>query len=350
MEAIRPELRGSPAPPPRDDLLGRILSSRSAGTRVILPDAYALAARPRRHLVLAVVAAAILLLILPVRRGMTPTLPANGLASGERSVFEWTSIAFAQTEPRDSRAELPAMAVSRADRLRPAALEYERTWRDSLGRLTGRLAGEVTNEADTIYGVPAWRLVSRNAGVRNGRTLTTVDTVLVAREDLRLLRRTALEYPYSRYDEIRIVQTFHGDSVVGRMNAKGADASAAGRPIARLLRPSRGPYIADAFAPVLLGAVDLRAGWTGSASVVGWAVVDRDVSVRIQLRVEDDEVISVPAGRFECWRLSIRAGPRVFSYWVRKADGVAVRSLERMANGERREVVLRKGLIAERTR
>ena len=343
MEAIRPELQALPVPPARDDLLNRIITSRAKGARVILPDARSPGAPSRWRLLFAAAAAGLALLVLPFRRARTP-LPdwRDAAASGDRTALEWMSapIAFAQTEPRDSKVVVPAMNLSRTDRLRPVTLEYERTWRDSTGRLTGRLIGRVTTSLDTVNGVPAWRLVSDNSGAREGRTLTTIDSVFVSRADFRLLRRTTLEKPYRRYDEIRIVQEFRADSVVGRMNAKGADASAGGRPIARRLPTARAPYIADAFAPVALIAVDLRSGWAGSASIVGWAVVDPDVYMPIDLRVEGEESITVPAGRFDCWRLSIRGGGHVVSHWVRKSDGVGVRSAEQTSNGGRREVLL----------
>jgi hypothetical protein len=342
IEAVRPELHALPVPPARDDLLDRIFRSRGMGARVILPDPRSPVVQSRRRLLLAA-AAGLVLLVLPLGRARTPSRDGHDApASGERTALEWMSapIAFAQTEPRDSKMVVPAMDLSRTDRLRPATLEYERTWRDSTGRMTGRLVGLVTMRLDTVNGVPAWRLVSTNSGARRGRTLTTIDSVFVARADLSLLRRTTLEKPYSRYDEIRIVQTFRGDSVVGRMNAKGADASADGRPIARRLPIARAPYIADALVPVSLIAVDLRAGWSGSASIVGWAVIDRDVYMPIELRVEGEESITVPAGRFECWRLSIRGGGHAVSHWVRKSDGVGVRSVEQTSNGERREVLL----------
>jgi hypothetical protein len=258
--------------------------------------------------------------------------------------LEWmsASVAFAQTEPRDTRDMLPAMDLGHGDRLRAVALDYERTWRDTTGRMTGRLLGVVTTQRDMVNGVAAWRLVSTNTGVRDGRAITTIDSVFVGRTDLRLLRRTVLETPYRRYDEIRIVQSFSGDSVLGRMNAKGADATPAGRPIARWLPPSRGPYVADAFAPVLFAAIGLHAGWTGSASLVGWAVVSRDIFMPVKLRIEGEDSVSVPAGRFDCWRLSVVGGGHAVSNWVRKSDGLGVRSVERMPNGERREVVLLK--------
>ena len=74
--------------------------------------------------------------------------------------------------------------------------------------------------------------------------------------------------------------------------------------------------------------------------MLGWAVKDDDVFMRIDVRVEGEDVVTVPAGRFDCWRLSIRFSGGLVSYWARKSDGVGVRAIEREASGTTREVVL----------
>jgi hypothetical protein len=176
--------------------------------------------------------------------------------------------------------------------------------------------------------------------VQKGRAVSAIDSTFMSRSDLRLLRHTAIERPYSRYDEIRIDQRFQGDSVSGRMNARGSRMPPASRPISRRLSPSSGPYIVDGLGPIILGAVSLHDGWTGRLSTVGWAVRDDDVFMPIDLRVDGAETIVVPAGRFDCWRITLRFGNRSVTYWSRKSDGVGVRSLERDASGVTREAVL----------
>jgi len=346
-EAIRPELRDMPAPPPGDALLERIITSRAAGSRIILPDAQMPASRSSAHfLISAALVAALLLLAMPLIRGRRPETRAPRGPNAEHVASEWFAggVAFANSVPGGGTPGLPRMELTRADRLRPATLEYARIWRDSTGATIGEMRGLLSMRPDDVDGVPAWRLVTHDSGSRRGRPVLAVDTVIVARDDLRPLRRTALVTPYLRYDEISIRQTFRGDSVTGRMNAKGADASAAGRPIARSVPAAFGPYIADAFAPVLLGAVQLHRRWAGSASIIGWAVVDGDVFIPIELRVEGEEQVTVPAGRFDCWRMSIRYSGRVLDYWVRKSDGIGVRLVQRRRPGEpARETVLLRG-------
>ena len=342
-EAIRPELRNLSSPTPSEALFARIVASRRSGTRVILPNV-AEAPRPSRGrlYVAAGLVAVLLVFVLPFRLSVPPAMPRTDVSSLERIATEWLpgSVAFAQTDAAASGRRLLPMALARPDKLRPRRLEYLRRWRDSAGTDRGRVNGVITVDTTVHGSVPAWLVVSRNEGVRNGRRLLAVDSIVVARETLRLLHRTTTERPYSRYDEIRIVQAFHGDSVVGRMVATGADASPAGRPIARRLSAALGPYIVDGLAPVVLGAVDVRSGWSASASVLGWAVRDDDVSVPIELRVEGEEAVSVPAGQFDCWRVTVRYAGRALVFWLRKSDGVGVRTIDHEPRGVTREVVL----------
>jgi len=82
--------------------------------------------------------------------------------------------------------------------------------------------------------------------------------------------------------------------------------------------------------------------WRGSVSLLGWAVRPEDVFVPAELRVEGEETVVVPAGRFDCWRLSIGFAGRKIDYWVRKTDGVAVRLRDdsQIAKRGSREIVL----------
>ncbi len=48
----------------------------------------------------------------------------------------------------------------------------------------------------------------------------------------------------------------------------------------------------------------------------------------------------MPAGRFDCWRLSIRFSAGRVDYWVRKSDGLGVRVLNATDALVTREIVL----------
>jgi hypothetical protein len=342
-EAIRPELAGASVPSPSPDLLARIIASRTTGARVILPDVASTPSNKRSLLIPAVIAAGMLLLIVPVYRSSFPA--GEDPSSLSRIATEWLpgSILQAQSDALRTDRKAPAMTFTHANNIQPKRLEYLRTWRDQAQKELTRMNGVITLEHTMRDGIPSFLVVSRNEGMRNGRRLFTLDSVEVARTDLRPLHHSALERPYSRYSEISIDQTFRSDSVVGRMRAMQNGKVAAQRPIARKLALLPRPIMIDALAPVTLGAVDIRNGWSGSASMLGWAVRDDDVSVPIELRVDGADLITVPAGRYDCWRLSIRFAGRTTTYWVRKSDGVGVRGLEKETSGATREAVLVKG-------
>ena len=341
-EAIRPELQSLAVPAPRDDLMSRIIASRESGSRVILPDVSPVRpGTPRRLLIPAGIVAAVLLLALPFR--WPPQEDAGSDASSvARIASEWLpgSVAFAQGDASRTVRRFPPMTLSRPGNLRPMRLEYLRSWRDSTSKEIGRVTGVLTVERATTRGVPSWLLVARNQGSRNGRAVSAIDSTVVSRENLALVSHTAIERPYTRYEMIRVDQRFRGDSILGQMHATGAGVSPAWRPIARKLNTQNGPYIIDPLAPVILGAVSLERGWSGHASLVGWAVRDDDVIMPIDLHVDGAEKIRVPAGEFDCWRLTINFAGRSLTYWIRKSDGVSVRSVERNASGVTRETKL----------
>jgi hypothetical protein len=51
----------------------------------------------------------------------------------------------------------------------------------------------------------------------------------------------------------------------------------------------------------------------------------------VTLRVIGEERITTPAGAFDCWKLSVVAGRQRRVEWVRKSDGLALRSYDEAA-------------------
>lgn len=337
-DALRPELQSlrTPAAPP--DLIERVQADRAAGRRVILPIGDEPARRgPWRYAALAAAVAVVVILLLPARRG------DRGLEESFASTPILGGIALAQEAALSVGPNLPPAVTSNAARLTPVALEYSRVWHDSSGRVTRNFRGVVSLSADSVAGVPAWRVASTDKGTMNGRPQLEAETLYVARADLRLLARRVHVAPYLRYERINIDQRYVGDSVLGRMTLEGPTVQKGfWRPIARRLPPAFGPYLADAFAPVFLRAVPLRRDSRLSMSLVGWAVVPHDVLFPIEMHVVGDERVRVPAGSFDCWKLSVRFRGGSQDFWVRKSDGVGVRALDRHVKetGGTREVVL----------
>lgn len=335
IQGIQPELKAIPTPAPTDALKARIMASRAAGVRNILP-----VPDERRRLsaplnVGLAVAVAVVVLLVPGQLHRSATVGEDFASPG---VFG--SIAFAQAPLRGARPSLAPIRVTGGAKLRPLSLQLERRMVDSTGRArrTGQLSLQLSPVS--LGNVAAWRLVSvRRDDLPTPHT--DIESVYVARSDLRLLRRTIHVSPFRRFQRINVWQLFSGDSVTGRMTTEGPSIGA-GRAFARKLPGAFGPFISESVAPVFFAAVPLNLEWSGSATLLGWAVRDDDVLVPIEMRVEAEETITVPAGRFDCWRLSLRFAGRQVDYWVRKSDGLGVRVLSKTnspANGTR-EIVL----------
>lgn len=343
-EAIAPELRALPTPQPSDALKARILASRAAGVRTILPEVAQ--PRPRRALLTIAVAgfaAALLLIALPIgwRRENKPPSNAEGLEVASSGFFG--RVAYAQTL-RD-RPELPAVRVGGTENLRPTTLGFARRLRDASGKVVSDLPILLTIRTTSVDGIPAYVVASLDSNANDPQPHVSVETTWVARADLRLLRRTVRVSPYSRYERINVQQRFAGDSITGHMWTDNPSIGA-GRTFARALPRAYAPYLTPSFAPVFFMGVRFERGWRGSASVLGWAVRDDDVLVPIELRVDGSDVIETSAGRFDCWRLSLRASGRQLSYWVRKSDGLGVRVFDPnnpRTHGTREIVLVREG-------
>jgi hypothetical protein len=334
-DAIRPELTAIETPEPPAQLLERILATRAASGRVILPEPVIVKPRAAtRGIVIVAIAASALLLLFPSIRRVP-----NGNEEVVASSMFFTGQAFAQ--PVTARTGLAPVAFTRPDGIRPLALEFSRRVRSGTGDLVSESRDTLVVAAADVEGTPAWQVVSSRHEVVASQRRTEAETLYVARADLRVLRRAVHVSPYLRFARINVVQHFRGDSVTGRMTTDGPSIGA-GRAIARRLAPELAPYLTGAFAPAALMAAPLSATWSGSISLLGWAVIPRDVFVPVELRVEGEERITVPAGTFDCWRLSIRFGGQEVTYWVRKSDGLGVRVFDRRDGPatESRETVL----------
>ena len=279
----------------------------------------------------AVVAAAVVVLMVTTRR-----TPDAGLDVVRDSWFV-SDLAYAQTPPA-ARPAYAAALVTRADRMHPLAMHYQRRFITGTGTIPLPVDVRIELSRDAVGRMPAGGVASV------GRTAEGVqtDSTWVGVADLLPLRRVAEQRPYRNYERIRIEQTFDGLHVTGEMRAWKAGALSARRTFDRRLPASFGPYVSDALAPLYYRTLSLNRAWTGSLSALGWAVRDDDVFVSLDMRVDGEDTVRVPAGEFACWRVEMRYGNRRAWYWVRKADGVGVRTLDSTEVGTRgvRESVL----------
>jgi hypothetical protein len=316
-DAIHGELAESPVPPAGEELLARILESRRRGARVLLP----LNDGPRRRRALlhvsAVAAAAVVVMATQLIRARH-----QGVDRADDSWFV-SEHAYARATRPPGHSYAPALAT-RADRLRPLELRYARRWLDGAGAVRERADMRIAVARDVVDGAPAWRVAATTTDTAG----TRIDSVWMRTGDLAILRRVAVQTPYRRYDRIVVRQVADGLHLTGEMRAFLRGEVAARRTFERALPSAFAPYISDGFVPISHMAVALHPTWTGSVSVLGWAVRDYDVFVPVDLRVDGEETVRVPAGEFACWRIAIRYRGRSQWYWVRKSDGIGVRALD----------------------
>jgi hypothetical protein len=326
-EAIQPELEMLRTPPATHELYERIVAGRRAGARVILP-VERIPFRSRSRYVIAAVLVIAALLALPVYRLSRDEVRDAGPAT-QFSYFG--GVARAEGAPTDQHLP-PALAI-RPERVRERTLQYLRVWQDPAGRVTKKVNSVLSVTADGS----SWRVVSTGREVTAAGQAMAAETLLVAQRDLHLQHRVVHVRPYRRWKGINIEQLLSADSVNGRMTLDDVKGM---RPIARRLPSAYGPYLADVMAPLYFASVPLSPSWSGRLTVLGWAVVPNDVLLPVELRVIGEERVEVPAGSFDCWKLEVRYAGGAFDYWVRKADGIAVRTLEQQRDGARRSMTL----------
>jgi hypothetical protein len=313
-EGIRRELGAMPTPAADERLLARVLESRRRGIRAVLPVADP--APPRRigSVIAAVAAAAAVVVAI----GLTTRDP--GAVSDVEGWF-FGGHAYAQTRAVVPR--YPGARVTRADHIRPLRLTYRSTVRTAGAVSTREIAWSSARES--VDGVPAWRVVSVTRGP--GAT-TQCDSVWVSAATFTPLRRAVVEKPYRRYGRIEVRQRFGPGGVRGEMNAFRGGVVAAHRTFERALPDDLAPYVTGALVPLYMAGVTIDRTWTGSLAVLGWCVRNDDLCTPVAMRVDGEDTLRLPTGPSDCWRVAIDfAGGRQW-YWVRKSDGVGVRSLD----------------------
>ena len=345
-EAIRPELEDLRVPKADDALWERIVETRQSGVRGILPDVSPRRLRRRLGTLISIAAAAAVVALLVPRFDRSHRTPVSvaGEPRATYGVFGGLAYALEGGGP-DDRPTLPPARVTKASSLRPLSLQYVHRLHDTTGQITSNARDALTTSRTDLRGVPAWRVVAHDTDATRAPLRVADETLYVARADLRLIERAVHVKPYLRYDRINVTQHVAGDSMTGRMTTEGGDSRGVGRPIARRLAPEFGPYITDSFAPVFLAGVELSRNWSGSVSTLGWAVRDNDVFVPLELRVEGEDVVQSPAGRFDCWRIAIRYAGKQIWFWARKTDGIGVRVLDETQRNTvgTREILLIRG-------
>ncbi len=330
------ELRKIPAPEPSKDLLERILASRAAGVRVVLPVDRSRVTR-RAALLLTAAAAAVVLVMSIRGRGRRSGETDNAYQDIAAALPFWAPDAMAQGagQPRRPRYEPVRLEAARAHAgtwIYRTCTVFDEGQHMCHGRFT------ITVREAEWHGRPIWLVSHQQETVRSGlrdTMLSSLDTAYFERATLRPI------YTAMGGKGFRLVRWFTGDTVREALDIGGAyprswrvAAPIPGAPDAPIVL--RWSYWED-LAP-LLPLLPLKRGWRGSVYSVRLVGPDPSKApfIPLDLRVVDSGAIEVPAGRFDCWKVEVREGEeteRALSLWVSKDRGWLVRADKRGADG-----------------
>ena len=322
------QLRTLPAPEPPEGLLSRILASRAAGVRVVLPGEGPTVSRRVALLLIAAAAAAALVMS---TRGSGPRAVTtdNAYHDGAAGLAIWPPEALAQEAgpPHPPRYEpVRSLRVARA---------HGGTWTyracfvfdDVLTNCRSRFTIAVSRaERD---GKPAWLVSQQETSVREWSPTDSIRTPLDSTYvDPATLRPIYHEINGKRF---HLVRRIIGDTVREALDIGGAHPRS-WRTNARIPGAPDAPLVlrwARFDVALLLQVLPLERGWRGSVYSVGLVGPDagKAAIAPIDLRVVGSERIEVPAGTFDCWKVELRHGDETqLTLWTSKDRGWLVKT------------------------
>ncbi len=304
-----------PQPRTSDAVLHGILARRAAGERVTLP-----AAPPRRFPVwlFAGAAAAVLVTLVVSRAGREPrpaatpptATPDTMLLVTEMGGFLLPAPLLAQAtrEPRYQQLDDPV-----GQGLRPGRWFYTQRGLDRVARAGDTLIAYGIARS-TWQGADAWIFLGGRK-FPDGRTDWS-DTTWLSHDSLR---------PYARVARLgesgRIEETWRNDGVLIGETVNGYTAWRT--------RPHTYPgFVTTEGAPMRwhqllarLQSANMAPGWKGSLAIPG-VMVDGRYQMFLDVAVIRDEIIDVPAGKFDCWKVGLgREEKNGLFFWVSKDRG-----------------------------
>ena len=327
-------LRALPTPEPGPDLRGRIVASRAAGARVILPIEERHTNRRFAIRVVMAMAAAVLLAI-----GLFPRDSGDpeGLASSASS-FWWPSEALAQ-EPGGKR-YTASYPIAELDRARFGAGQWVFQSRVIIdGFTTDTVTGDTLAITAGEYGGKAvWQIANR----WGSRYFTARDTLLVDRATLQPLRRAGAERRLQRPGGAPRAFDFPAGGSLGPLLLTRVPAEYAGSQLHPFMRPALGAIYYLYLMPVLQ-TLPIREDWRGSVYVTwSWrSPVDKN-PIPLDVRVLGRETQTVPAGTFDCWRVELRvpSNKTTTTVWISADRHWIVRLREPLRDGALEKVLV----------
>lgn len=179
----------------------------------------------------------------------------------------------------------------------------------------------ISIQAAAHGGRPAWAVVDHRESAPPFIVRTAIDTALLDSASLRVVRWEA------DAGGARFVAAFANDSIYGGGSAPGAGSASAGARQTFSIPAPRHAVTSEGALEAALQTVAFHAGWATEASMI---VVDLDTArtFTLQLTVEREEQVEIPAGIFDAWVVSARAGHARRSFWIDKVTGVVLRTSE----------------------
>lgn len=303
-------------PMPNRTALSTILARRAQGERLTLPTT-AVGGFPLYWWVTGLAAAAALTIwlvrtdrgTLPVTDGQEQLAPAGGAPPGAEFNFLLPLPLMGQVS---TSASFPRLDDAVGTRLTPGRWFYTRRGHEPIGRPTDTLIA-FGIERSSYSGTDAWTFL---AGIRDPRgRVVWSDTTWLNRESLRpfaQVRRPAPGY--------RIEQTWRADDILIGETRNGFTSWSSAPLVNSNPMLGQGQLIQwyQLFARLL--TEQLGPDWKGSLSLAGGITPD-STDAFFNLAVFRDEVMEVPAGKIDCWKVGIGGEGNGLFFWVSKAQG-----------------------------
>lgn len=244
-----------------------------------------------------------------VTRGVSWRMVLLSIA-GWLGAFTLASAAGAQSPPtaEQSRDTVPLHRLTMdAMKIQPAQFAYRLTLtRDTI---TTAMGDQSVGISTLDYaGTPALLL----ARVGTEGVAAVSDSLVVRRDDLRPLHWIA------SHGAARVAAEFTADSIYG------ASSSPLGR--LNIVLPNRADLLVNSAAvDAAMASLPLAAAWRDSAEML---VVDAGGAALtpVSLAIEGEERITVPAGDFDCWVVSVETERASARLWVTKLGQIVARS------------------------
>jgi hypothetical protein len=325
---VREELRRGGGTASSGDLWQRIEASRSVGATLELPsETHRTLSRVGLYGMLAV---ASWLALLATRTNPLYTIPTAAVPDWSRPFLPEAALAQVAGTPH-----LPAIGPLDGSRLKPGRWVYAWTpTREQRGGAFPKMADTLTIRRGTFRDDTVWvvtQLVGRTSGQGSGR----LDSLYLNLSNLRPLRHALLAHALDRFQRAGAMD-LEKDTLRWRFRLPGGGIPGRDTVVTALLTEDYAAVWSGL--PLVLNGIQFAKNWAGAVPMllpsIDWSGRDSPVHIYwIDLRVTRRERVTVPAGTFDCWRISQMipgndARKSISELWVDSRSGVLVKEVQ----------------------